>query len=586
MTQLTNGTGPLASRADEIDTLLRAVQEQLIPFIRAGDNETEAHRRQTPVPKSAILTPSTPRELSSQLPLALPSQPLGAAGLLSSLSSILTHSVNTFSPGFLDKLYASTNAPGIASELILACLNTNVHVYQVSPALTLIENATTKALASLFGLDGPRAGGISVQGGSASNMTSIVVARNTRFPETKMEGNAAGGRKLVLFTSAHGHYSIEKAAQACGFGSKAVVSVPVDPDTGAMSAAGLEESILRVKADGGKPFYINATAGTTVLGSFDPFVEIAKVASRHGCWFHVDGSWGGSFVFSESLRNKLRGVELADSVAMNPHKMLGVPLTCSFLLAKDLRTFQKANTLKAGYLFHTDGDVEDDEDDWVEPMDLADLTLQCGRRGDSLKMFLSWQYYGNKGYGEKIDKAYAVARHFAELIMKEQDLVLVSEQTPPCLQVCFFFAPGRKLLFGEAEGQLKPTLQSGSNVFDLATQIAKMNGKVTAAVAEALAARGFMVDFAPALKAQPEVGKFLRCVVNLQTTPETTERLVQDVIELGRQVVSSMRKEHENPITNGHVQLTSGARDTMRKTASEYGHGLVIEERLGDRSTC
>ena len=148
------------------------------------------------------------------------------------------------------------------------------------------------------------------------------------------------------------------------------------------------------------------------------------------------------------------------------------------------------------------------------------------------------------------------------------------------------FRTGGKLLFGEAGGQLKPTLRSGSKVFDLATQIAKINGKVTAAIAVALVARGFMVDFAPALKEQPEIGKFLRCVVNLQTIPETTEMLVQDVVELGRQAVNSMRKEHENPIMNRHVPLTNGIGDTTRKNPFEHGHGSVIRERLGDRLTC
>lgn len=586
MTQLTNSSEPATHRADEIDALLKAVQDQLIPFIRVADDEIKAHKDQDPVPKSSILTPSTPQELSAQLSLSLPSDGLGAAGLLSNLSSILAHSVNTFSPGFLDKLYASTNAPGIASELILACLNTNLHVYQVSPALTLIEKATTKALASLFGLNGPRSGGISVQGGSASNMTSIVVARNTLFPETSLEGNSVRGRRLMLFTSAHGHYSIEKAAQACGFGSNAVVSVPVDPQTGAMSSRALEECICTAKAKGGTPFYINATAGTTVLGSFDPFVEVAEVARRHHCWFHVDGSWGGSFVFSDRLRSKLRGVELADSVAINPHKMLGVPLTCSFLLAKDLRTFQKANTLKAGYLFHTDEDQEENEDEWAEPMDLADLTLQCGRRGDSLKMFLSWQYYGTKGYGERINHTYSVAKYFAEVVAKERDLVLVSEQTPPCLQVCFYFAPDRITLFGEGENQLRPGLRSGSKVLDMETQIARMNGKVTAAIAEALVARGFMVDFAPALDDRPDVGKFLRCVVNLQTVPETTERLVKDVVDLGKQIADKIKKEQKRDLSSGHVPLTNGSRHMMRNNPAEHGHGPGVLEKYGNGSTC
>lgn len=425
-----------------------------------------------------------------------------------------------------------------------------------------------------------------MQGGSASNMTSIVVARNTLFPETKTNGNAVGGRRLMLFTSAHGHYSIEKAAQACGFGSTAVVSVSVDPKTGAMRPKALEECILRAKAAGGTPFYINATAGTTVLGSFDPFVEIAEVAKRYNCWFHVDGSWGGSFVFSDSLRSKLKGVEMADSIAINPHKMLGVPLTCSFLLAKDLRTFQRANTSNAGYLFHTNEDEEEDDDEWVEPMDLADLTLQCGRRGDSLKMYLAWQYYGSKGYGDKIDRAYAVARHLADLVTKEQDLVLVSEQTPPCLQVCFYFAPGGRLLCGEADGQLRPTMRAGSKVVDLETQIGRMNGKVTAAIANALIARGFMVDFAPALDNQANVGKFLRVVVNLQTIPETTERLMKGVLELGKEVVSRMRKEYECGITRGYTARFSGIGEGVRKNPFKHGHEPVIRERHGNTSTC
>jgi len=545
MTQTIETNGIHLRRADEIDDLLKAVQKRLIPFIRAADDEIQAHKAGESAVSSAYVSQAHPEELEKQLPLSLPNNALGAEGLLTSLEAILEHSVNTFSPGFLDKLYAATNAPGIVSELILACLNTNLHVYHVSPALSLIERATTKALASLFGFNGPRAGGISVQGGSASNMTSIVIARNTLYPETKVHGNAAGGRKLILFTSAHGHYSIEKAAQACGFGSAAVVSVPVDSKTGAMSSKGLEQCVIDAKANGGTPFYINATAGTTVLGSYDPFAEIAEVAKRYGCWMHVDGSWGGSFIFSDSLRAKMAGVEMADSIAINPHKMLGVPVTCSFLLGKDLETFQKANTLKAAYLFHGEDDEEEVEREWTAPVDLADLTLQCGRRGDSLKLFLSWQYYGTKGYGKKIDNAYAVAKYFANLVNQEPDLVLVSEQTPPCLQMCFFFAPGGKLLYGKDKSQIEPAQSSQFKSLDLETRISKMNGRVTVAIADALVAKGFMVDFSPALEGQTEVGRFLRAVVNIQTSQETIHRLVSDIVELGRGITQKLRDSHK-----------------------------------------
>ena len=461
---------------------------------------------------------------------------------------MLKYSVNTFSPGFLDKLYAATNAPGLASELILSALNTNLHVYQVSPVLTLIEKQTTKALASLFGLNGPRSGGISVQGGSASNMTSIVIARNTLYPETKIHGNAHGGRHLVLFTSAHGHYSIEKAAQALGFGFAAVFTVPVSPESGAMDPVALERQINAAKIKGKTPFYVNATAGSTVLGSFDPFTDIAKIARRHQLWLHIDASWGGPFVFSSRLKHRLAGSQLADSISVNPHKMMGVPLTCSFLLAKDLRQFHRANTLPAGYIFHGDDEEDgltaspDAEDDkcWTEPNDLADLTLQCGRRGDSLKLFLSWQYYGSEGYAKQIEHAHSMASCLAELVERSPDLLLVSDYPPPCLQVCFYYAPGKKVLFGNDERQIT----APSTMIDRhaateevsAADVGKANSRVTERIAKTLIPRGFMVDFAPALEGREADGKFFRVVVNVNTGQGTIERLVKEITRIGAEL--------------------------------------------------
>src|SRR5271168_2099527 len=240
----------------------------------------------------------------------------------------------------------------LALCLISVQINSNIrklHVFQVSPALSVIEKTTARTFANLFGFNGPHAGGISTQGGSASNTTSIIIARNSLYPESKTAGNA--NHKFVLFTSAHGHYSLEKAAQMCGLGTENVWSVPID-SVGRMIPPELEKLIGKAKDEGKTPFYVNATAGTTVLGSFDPFAEIAAIAKRHNMWLHIDGAWGGSFIFSEKLRHKLEGSHLADSIATNPHKMLGVPVTCSFLLVKDLRELHKANTLPAGYLFH------------------------------------------------------------------------------------------------------------------------------------------------------------------------------------------------------------------------------------------
>lgn len=373
------------------------------------------------------------------------------------------------------------------------------------------------------------------------------------FPETKSNGNAAVEGKLLLFTSIHGHYSIEKAAQALGFGSANVVPVPVDAD-GRMIPCELDRLVTSAKSRGDIPFYVNATAGTTVLGSFDPFAEIATIAARHRLWLHVDGAWGGSFIFSglEGNRNKLHGAELADSIAINPHKMLGAPVTCSFLLGKDLKQFQQANTLKAGYLFHdeaaddetteardlsqispirhdneSNGRIDEQVNNdamWEEPNDLADLTLQCGRRGDSLKLFLCWQYYGTRGYREMVDNAYYVACYLSDLVDHSEHLtpVLARGRKPSCLQVCFYFTPYGRFCY---EPQAIETLS--------VARIGKANSKVTSDIARALIPRGFMIDFAPALDGQKHRGSFFRVVVNISTVKETASKLIDELISIG-----------------------------------------------------
>ncbi|KAJ0424204.1 hypothetical protein BJY00DRAFT_299349 [Aspergillus carlsbadensis] len=555
--------------------LLSAVEDLLIPFIRSADQHTLCAKAQTngasksngvngdhTIVGESLVNYKRPEELQDILHLSLPQQGTGQEGLIEILRKVLQYSVNTWHQGFLDKLYASTNAPGVASELILAALNTNVHVYQVSPALSVIEKYTGQQLAALFGLTGPRAGGISVQGGSASNTTSIVIARNNLYPSTKTDGN--GDYKFVLFTSAHGHYSIEKAAQMLGLGSNAVWSVPIDKQ-GRLIPAELEMLVQKALSEKRTPFYVNATAGTTVMGSFDPFGQVSAICKKYNLWLHVDGSWGGSFAFSQRQRHKLAGAEKANSIAINPHKMLGVPVTCSFLLAADLRQFHHANTLPAGYLFHNEdesdlpsagsgvepGTASELDTDSPEIWDLADLTLQCGRRADSLKLFLGWTYYGTSGYESQIDTACETAAYLATLIQDNPNFVLVSENPPPCLQVCFYYAPDGRLLHPR-----------GAGVVSNEKQRAKANSKVTEKITHAIVERGFMVDYAPPSGDENAIGdgKFFRCVVNVQTSRETVEGLVRAIEGVGPGIVENLMEP------------------SAAKRPGERGHGPVIHQ--------
>jgi len=448
---------------------------------------------------------SDPAEVHQRLQLDLPEAGKGLQGITEIVERILQCSVNTWGQGFLSKLYAGPTSVGAVAELILGVLNTNLHVFKVSPALATIEKAVGKALASMFGLNGPRAGGMSQPGGSASNLTALVIARNALFSETKVEGY--GAKKFVLFTAAHGHYSFEKAAQIIGIGSAAARSVPVD-ESGCMIVSELKKEITKARSEGCTPFFVNATAGTTVLGSYDPFTEIATICKEEGLWFHIDASWGGGVAFSQKHKHKLHGSELADSISFNPHKMLTVPVTCSFLLAKDLRKFWKSNTLPASYLFHTadeEGDSADDADDKpFELWDLADMSLQCGRKGDALKLALAWIYYGTTGFETRVDHAFEVAEHFAGLVAAHPDLDLISAMPPPCLQVCFYY---RKAKTPEE------------------------NTKITKGIAKKLQENNFHVDFAAG-----DQGSFFRAVISLQTERSTVELLARLIVNIGAEL--------------------------------------------------
>ncbi len=330
-------------------------------------------------------------------------------------------------------------------------------------------------------------------------------------------------------------------------GSGSVVKVAVDAE-GGMDAAALAAAVARARAGGGTPLWVNATAGTTVLGSFDPLGAVAAVCRAHGLWMHVDASWGGGAALSarwrRARRDLLAGAARADSLAVNPHKMLGAPVTCSFLLTPDLAVFRRANTLPAGYLFHGDGDGDGDEEGedkgrgrgeggeqqeqeeegegYREPWDLADLTLQCGRRGDGLKLALAWVFYGAAGLGAQVDRAFATAAHLAALVQASPDLELVSANPPPCLQVCFYYAPGGG---GGDDGRAAAAAAA-------ADVPAAENTRRTRAIAARLVRRGFMVDYAPG-----DRGSFFRVVVNAQTLRATVEGLLKALLDVGREVV-------------------------------------------------
>lgn len=481
-----------ANRAEELETILKELSTKIIDYVKVADS-----------PQGSVGQYRDPKDLSLALNVSVSDEGEGIPGLLESADLLLQNSVVTWHKNFLEKLYAGTNPVGVASDMLLSVLNTNSHVFTASPALTVIEKYIGRKYAGLFGFNGPHAGGLTFPGGSYSNITSMHMARSLLHEDTKTRG--VYHQRLAVFSSSHSHYSIEKSAILLGLGSDSLFKVKVT-ETGEMDVDDLKTQIAKAQEQGFTPFYINATAGSTVYGSFDDFEAIADVAELHKIWLHIDGSWGANVIFSDKQKHKLQGSHRANSLTVNPHKMLGVPCTCSFLLVPNDRLFQDSNSLQAPYLFHTASD--DDEN-----FDLADGTMGCGRRADAVKLYLGWQYYGTKGYGQRIDHAFEMTEYLAQKVAVTPGFELLSTNPPPCLQTCFFYHP--------------PGMESTS----------ENNTKVTRAIANRIFAKGkFLVDYSP----HATKGEFFRVVLNAPSVDKPgLDSLLEEIVAAGSELFSA-----------------------------------------------
>ncbi|KAJ2794773.1 Glutamate decarboxylase 2 [Coemansia guatemalensis] len=237
---------------------------------------------------------------------------------------------------------------------------------------------------------------------------------------------------------------------AAGIGLDSVVHVPTD-QSGCMDPTALRR-LLQLAVDSGQtPFFVNATMGTTVLGACDPLDDIADICDEFKVWLHVDGSWGGPLaLFSDDEMSTAFKIPQGriNSLTINPHKLLGAPLQCSFLLVRDgLNVMRKALGLGAGYLFHTE-----DQDNNDSP-DLGDATLGCGRRPDAIKFWLMWRYHGTKYFVDRLRHARRMALKLADMVLRRERSAdpnvngqwrLVSKPQSTC--VCFWFVPRHLLL--------------------------------------------------------------------------------------------------------------------------------------------
>jgi len=273
-----------------------------------------------------------PGDVVQALPGAPPSSPEELSAILEDLDRVVLPAVSHWNhPRFFGYFGLTGSVPGIAGELIAAALNTNHMLWRSSPAGSELEEVAVRWLAQLLGL--PEWFGLINDTASTGTFTALATARHRVDPAARSRG-LAGGPRMAVYASDQAHSSVDKAVVALGIGTDNLRKIPTDAefrmDPGALSAA-----IAADVAAGLRPAAVVATVGTTATTSTDPVDAIASVCKRERVWLHVDAAYGGVAAAVPELRWILRGAERADSLVVNPHKWLFVPIDCSVLYLRD-----------------------------------------------------------------------------------------------------------------------------------------------------------------------------------------------------------------------------------------------------------
>ncbi|XP_036326244.1 cysteine sulfinic acid decarboxylase-like [Rhagoletis pomonella] len=344
---------------------------------------------------------------------------------------VIKYSVKTNHGRFHNQLFGQMDPYGLMGQWITDALNASAYTYEVGPVFSLMETEIIRTVCQLAGY--AEGDGIFAPGGSMSNMYGLVLARYSRHPDIKTAG-MFGMRPLVLFTSEESHYSFIKAAHWLGLGADNCVVVKTN-EYGQMLPTDLEAKIVKAQEAGHEPFFVNATAGTTVLGAFDDLNATADVCEKYGLWLHVDACLGGSALLSYQNRHLLAGLERTNSFAWNPHKSLGAPLQCSLFITRERDLLSHCNSTQVNYLFQQDKfyDVS---------YDTGNKSIQCGRKIDGFKFWLMLKARGYGSFGRLLDHGINISKVLIKKIKQRGSdrfrLVLDDFQY---MNVCFWYIP-------------------------------------------------------------------------------------------------------------------------------------------------
>jgi aromatic-L-amino-acid decarboxylase len=407
----------MASRSLALsDSEIERAGELLTDFLRAYERSAPAGRVVPEIDRTA---------LEALARREFPEEGAGIDRLFAEIrATVAPNSTAIAHPRYLAYVLPPANGVAPVADAIAAALNQNCNIWQLSPAASVIERKVVSWLAGLFGYPAA-AGGVLTSGGSMATEAALTVALNDRRPEYRRTGLQGGGAPLVVYTSEEAHRSVEKDAVILGLGQENVRMIPVDSEFRLRPDA-LAAAVEADRKAGKEPFCVVATAGTVNTGSIDPVEEIAEYCRREGLWLHVDGAYGALFVLSDRVRERLLPCGRADSIALDPHKLLFAPLEAGCVLVRDRAKLRRAFHFPSPYLTERE-----------DPLltNYLEYTPQLSRSFKAFKVWCALECFGLRAFRAAVERQLDLAAYMRERIEAEPRL----EATAPVTlsAVCF-----------------------------------------------------------------------------------------------------------------------------------------------------
>jgi len=344
-------------------------------------------------------------------------------------AELLERSHHLHHPRYMGHQVSAPAPVAAVADLVASVLNNGLAIYEMGPVGLAVERACVAWMNEKLGF-GAGADGFFTSGGSLGNLTALLAARQAKAGWDVWTEGAGGGPPLAVLVSEEAHYCVARAAQVMGFGAGGVGLVETDAKR-RVTRGGLEAAHQRAERAGRKAIALVASCCTTSTGSYDPLGVCADFAEERGLWLHVDGAHGASAAISPTLRDRVAGIERADSVVWDAHKLLGVPSLSTAVLFRDGRRSHEALAQSAGYLL----DDSAQENWW----DGARRTIECTRRLLSLPLYTLLACCGEAALARHVDRLHESAVRLASIIEQTEGFELA--MAPELNIVCFRHVP-------------------------------------------------------------------------------------------------------------------------------------------------